>query len=461
MDSSNASTESITTNVFDLNFDCLWIVFEHLGLIDLCAVADVCKDFKKIARAVYGYSNWKDSLRVYNDFCWLQEYPSEILLRTAKLVRNFGALTKVMDINGVCYDLSLSEQESYQKRLINLLAKYCKGSLDELNVYRFSVTKEVAHLMRPMLRRLKKMKIQDYQWGDLNLDILMNSTKLVELEFQCSSMPKKQHFDEWHYSIPSMQSIAFETINVTNRNIDEILLLNPQLKKIEISSCRFVTDSVLKSLAQHVQQIETIHFRTENPTRGKNIKYLGRMQGLRSLQLSGFDGNTKCVVREIAAGCIPLEHLHLKLSWCDPHHNVEQLVQEIVKLKSLKTLRLEDCKYLNVNHIMDICNQLPDLAELHLKYWHYNEFKLDFSANDLLSLLEQAGNLKVVNFGGFQLKHQAHIDAKTFMQMVNIIEHRQEKTCVEVKMEVNTIIANIPKEIASAFTNFLKLKISE
>lgn len=453
-----------TTHVLHLNFDCLWTIFEKLGLLDLCAVADVCTRWRETAQAVYQYSEFKSKLHVYSDLCSPHEYPDEILRRTSRVVRNFGEKTQSLYVNGTCYDfheLSQQKQQLYQRRLIDVLARYCKGTLDEVTISGFTVSSQVERSMRPLLRRLRKLKVQDCR-GNLNLGHLKTSSKLTALEFECtSSNEQTQCFDEWCCHVPSMVSISFNGLHVARRNIAAILISNPQLKKIDFSSCKLLTDSIFKSIALYGPHIEAIQFHTRNPTTEKNIGYLGKVRNLKSLEVSGFEGNFKNIVVEIVAGGILLEHLHLEMNWIDPRHNAEQLVEEIVKLKTLKTLRLVDCKNLNIDHIMSVCNHLPELEELHLEYSNTNRCEFDLSKNDLLRFIELAVKLKVVIFRGFHLKRNARIDASTFLEMVGIVELRRERIPLHMELDVQTIVSHIPTEMARTYNDLLKLKISK
>lgn len=464
----NAMTESPTsdspTHILELNFDCLWEIFEYFDILELCAVADVCQRFRETARAVYQYSKFKNSLSLSELYC-TDEYASEILRRSSRVLRNFGAQTKSLHVNGICYDFhnfSHTERHAHQLEFIKMLGQHCKGTLNELTLSGFIMTDALADHIHPTLRNLRKLKIYNCQFDGFKLGMLTNSApKLRELKFECYLSNKKLLFDDWHYNTRSVESISFKNMNMMKIDIDRMLSLNPQLKKITFDCCRFLDDSIFESIAMNGSQIETIRFQTELETHMENIRYLSRLRNLKVLRLGGFKGHFKRIVHELAIGRVPIEHLHLRLSWCDYHHNATHLVNEIVTLTSLKTLRLEDCENLTVDHIMKICNSLPNLGELHLKYSYYNKYVLDLSGHHLWQLIEKAEKLNVVNFSGFQLEHETHIDGNIFMKMVDMIQLRGEKTCVELELEVENIVADIPTEMASTYNDLLKLKISE
>lgn len=58
MDSTPTSTHF--TVILDMNDKCLVEVFKHLKLADLCAVAEVCRRFKKNATTCFELSEKKD-----------------------------------------------------------------------------------------------------------------------------------------------------------------------------------------------------------------------------------------------------------------------------------------------------------------------------------------------------------------------------------------------------------------
>lgn len=462
MDTSKPATSTnIKTDILDLNFDCLWTVFEYLDLRDLCAVADVCRRFRANARAVYAYSKLKENLNIFSDLCHPQEYSNVILRRTSAVLRNFGSLTKRMHVDGACYDVTLTEQQIFQNRLVKLLATYCRGTLNELTLNSFVMSDRVIKIIQPVLRRVRKLSIQDSQCGIIDWKPLKRlAPKLNELKFSCNLLRKKQRFDEWHHSIPSMKSLSFKYLHVMEHDIDQIFQQNQQLKKIELVFCQFLCDAIFKSIVKYMPKIAEIHFRTENPTRPEYITYLSRMQNLKSLKLSGFTGNFKCVV--IAVAKIAIEDLHLKLTWDDHHHNAHQLIEEIVKLKSLKKLRLDDCRYLMTDHLLQICDQLPELEELQLKFYHryYKKNEFDLSAMDLAEMVKRADKLKMIRLHGFNLKQEAHIDANIFMGMVNVVEQRRNRDCVELELlQMQTVSVDIDKELARAYEDILKINI--
>lgn len=459
MNSDRAAAINNVTQIADLNFDCLLNIFKNLGLLDLCAVADVCTFWRDAACAVYGLKN---SLKVHSDYCDPQEFASVILRRTSQIVRNFGSRTTAIEIKGSCHDLSLYEQRNYQLRLVHVLGKHCDGTLNELNLYRFFLSRRTVRFMEPLLRCVNKLKIHDCETGEFNLKILRRyAPMLEELTFVCNLIDVSYRFEDWRHSIPSMTSLSFSGINIANSDIRQILLMNPQLTKIKFEHCRNVDDTVIELVARNGPQISALHFLNtgSRPSTARNIRWLGQMRNLRTLELGGFEGMYKSIVHEIGVAAIPIEHLHLNMSWRDPHHNPTQLVAELTTLQSLKTLRLDNCNHLNSEHIREVCFLLHNLSELHLSYSFFDRFELDLSVNQLKEFIRHAENLNRINFRGFRLKHDAHIDSNSFMEIVNIIEQRRKKSCVELDLDVDTIVSNIPIGLASEHKHLLKIHV--
>lgn len=448
-------------NIMDLDFDCLWTVFDYLDLRSLCSVADTCDRFREQAQNVYQYSKFKNMFNIYSDLCHPQEYPDVILRRTSSVLRNFGPLIQAIHVNGGGYDLSPLELRIHQTRLINLISTHCRGTLFELTLHGFEVNDRVARFLRPVSRGVRKLKLTDCQidgWSWSPLKRL--APKLSDLEISCSTMQKRRRLNGWHHCVPSMQTLALKGVNVLDTDVDGILGANPQLKCVKFVYCESQTDAVLHTIATHLPHVEKLNFRTSNETHPHNIACLQRMANLHSLKLSGIDGNFRGAV--IALADLALEDLHLKLSWDDQHHNAQQLIAAVVKLHTLKSLRLDDCRNLTREHIISICDQLTGLEQLQLKYYHryVAPNRLHFTGGDLVQMLRRAEHLKLIDFYGINFERMVHIDSNTFNRMEETIQRRSSKACVEIHFEeIQPIVFDVPEATIEGHSAMLKFEI--
>lgn len=153
--------------------------------------------------------------------------------------------------------------------------------------------------------------------------------------------------------------------NLTNRDVEEILKCNSQLKKINFNDCPNIDTDILQSIAKHVPRVETLIIRLHGRTKmnQKNVKCFGHLNKLQSLTLdfparsSKFKLSALC---EMGSAQIPLKEICVK--YLKLNRNVEQFVIEISKLKQLNTLSLDTIQGLDDCHISAICNQLGNFT---------------------------------------------------------------------------------------------------
>lgn len=156
IDSSSQSTEN-TTNVLELNDDCLQEVFELLDPDSLSVVADVCTRFRtnavNSARSNVKQLIWKHPISVHD---------------YSKL-RNFGASIKTVEVcccgscslaPSQCEFFEIKNTTEFLQKHIELLNRYCNEEAIELKIIYADITDEIAILMMPLLARVRKLEFK-------------------------------------------------------------------------------------------------------------------------------------------------------------------------------------------------------------------------------------------------------------------------------------------------------------
>lgn len=136
-----------TSNILQLNDDCLREVFGALELADLCIVADVCHRFRRIAQETFKVSNYRE-LELHA-LCHNEEEQTKRLQRILNLLRHFGAYVESMDANG-SHRYGLHQMND--NRIVELISRYCSASLTKLKLDNF-VTEPNGWHGRYILRR--------------------------------------------------------------------------------------------------------------------------------------------------------------------------------------------------------------------------------------------------------------------------------------------------------------------
>lgn len=161
--------------------------------------------------------------------------------------------------------------------------------------------------------------------------------------------------------------------------------------------CQKIDGGIFQSIAKYVPDIEAIQIDRINTMADSNVKYVGKLNTLSTLKLCTYRVGKMnrypvenafmhlYILNEIHAADIPLQHLHVLGGDHEKFHNIDQLINVISKLKSLKTLWLLRVAEMKISNIFGLCQQLEELAELNLQR---NEVIM--TANDLLEITKYA-----------------------------------------------------------------------
>lgn len=149
------------TVILCLNDDCLLEVFKKLDPMDLCAVGDTCIRFRENAKVCFEYSK-KNNLILPNDIVSGGDSinDSEAILKTARVLRiiefkeKSPAIRRIRSHNN---SGSTAWQLMFRRKIIELLNRYCRGNLVELQFMTFILDDEAVLMMPPLLGSIKKL----------------------------------------------------------------------------------------------------------------------------------------------------------------------------------------------------------------------------------------------------------------------------------------------------------------
>lgn len=408
MNSSSAAASP--TRIWDLNEDCLLEVYKHMELRDLCHIADACRWFRETSQA--HFASLKVKMIYLGDVCLDEGSLVRRVLNISSLLRNFGGYMESIKVWSVD---AYSGKLGYDQRIVQLICRYCYGTLIELILLRYSMTVDIAVAMRPLLLHLQKLATYFCNWDNIVLNSLsIWSPELRELMFHqifCNLFPSR--FDGLrHQSFQKLISITleFSSENITtNDDIDDFLKHNPQLKSLKLKHVPILDDRIFASIAEHVPRIESIEIAAMVQKNDSNIKYIGKLTSLKSLQITKVDirrhGNfLRIILDEIHTNDIPLKHFSLQISGKSQSDARVWIVSEIAKLKMLERLHLSYVGYLNASHIIDMCKQLNELTEISL--YCRNAVSCQ---DELIEIIKSAKNLQKLIYMQRQLPHREEI----------------------------------------------------
>lgn len=413
---------------------------------DLAAVADVCARFRPGATLAA------------RSKCKHLELHDISPVSTYAMIRNFGASIESACVSGYTRRTNISEAV-YQKRLIEFLVRYCAEGFIKLELSSFDITDEIAILMSPLLGRVQRLHFENCKLDDRFLTNLpFWSPELRELVYSAGhrSNQQRNRLDFWHQKFPKLESIDFSyTKNVSDRDVEKLLMHHPQLKQIRFTLCENLSNYIIWCIVEFVPDIEKIHFKASNPE--CDIFYeLGSLRRLKSLSINDAI-DIPSVVQVFSFYKIHLEHLNLSHFDLRCDATVSMFTEGISNLPTLKSLRLETVKNLTATQLINICQPLKELSEIELCV-----IEPRITVIDLLELAQNVEKLRAFHyeFAAYESAWTTNVDIFTFNRLVEIVEARSEKSPLTLRLDAKCFTASIPQEHLRAASNWVRLKFS-
>lgn len=409
MASSSASTSTSDTVILDLNDDCLLETIGYFGLNELCGIVEVSRRFQQVSQRHFSsrYKNYtlgincsydSSRLEVFTDdrtkadrseVCLYHKDQNQKLLSISKFLRNFGMVVTCIKVVARHEEIRRNENIKHNKAVIDLITFYCDVKLTALHFTGFYITDELVNSLRPRLQHLRKLTLWDCALSEQFAKKLSSySPELRELFLEyfpyLGPAPELHAYDLLRQTYPKLVLISFRGIlAVQKSDIEEFLMLNPQLKSIGISDCQNVDSSIFQFIAAHAPGIERIEIDRISMTDDGTFNYSGKFNNLSTLKLRSslyvdcpedfHETLSPSVLYAMHAAHIQLQHLHVYYFRQKRYHplitkflRTEQLVDAISKFRSLKTLWLLFIPSLKLSHIIGICKKNTELSELKL-----------------------------------------------------------------------------------------------
>lgn len=468
------------TVILCLNDDCLLEVFKWLNLIDLCAVADTCSRFRENAKICFEFSK-KNNLILPDDIVGdsFSVNENEAILNTARVLRNFGKniieykekTTTNNRIRSNNNSASTAWRLVFRRKIIKLLNQYCRGNLIELQFMIFIFDDEAVLMMRPLLGSIKKLS---FMLCGINETLLHNlpswcpelqefllhkvfSNRIrpgMPVGFEYERFLRTALFQPFH----KLEKIVFVRCDMLADDIKEVLKCNPQLKGIIVNE-NCVDDDIFQIIAEHASQIEflSVGLLDRRDSRNSNLLYLRQLKRLQTFKLMispSIGWSTYYMawsLNNISGANIPLKKLQLAYADFSLYARNE-IITEIKKFKQLQVLDLLKVKGLTEPLIADACKNLPELSKL--------DVKMDFTPTrecilEIIGNANKLASLKIVIIEPEDSK--ICIDVKTYMEMVNILEKRHEKTQLKVELDTHAYRLNVPFDLVRAHKDRLSI----
>lgn len=447
------------TIISDLNDDCLLEVFQHLRDVNLAIVADVNARFRKISKEQFKRSKKTD---IVSESVYFEKDSTVRLLHkhNAQVLRNFGALVESISMNGKHYN--------HRSESLELLSKYCSGTLSELSLYDFDITDEVALLLRPALASVQKLSLSNIEWGELFLEMLPSWCPELR-DMTLSNLNKDMRYDRLDQEFPKLTRIMFDqVIHAKNSDVEAFLKMSPQLKEFAtMNNSPGIDDYIFQLMAKYVPQIEHIMLFLPRRLQFDNINYIRQLSNLSRLQvyiggesaLNSINAMIE-IINELVVAKIPIRILGLHSSGASEYHNMRDVgwlfVDRISKLEKLEELTISNLTGVSTSGIRTICENLKELSIL--RFWG-RTFRWD--REDLLHLIRVGHKLQELMIYTKDASRETRlcIDLEMVDEIVNILQHRDQTGHLKVILDKCDCILMVPKEILSKYEEVLELSV--
>lgn len=339
---------------------CIQEILRNLDNIeDFLSAAEVCIRFRKNAQSCFPFC--------YKKICsngWDGTAPYFIpMKRIGSFLNHFGCFISKINLDFSnelnCIPISDIIPEFFNKSVIKLEAsgRYFfeehdnePDTIREVGRYVFS--------FEPSLNKC-----------DMNLK---QFTIMIETDFTWLA----QKFPNLLYGI--FYTFSFQQTNFNDDIFREFLIHNPQLLKISIRHCEYISTKVLKFLADYVPNLVKLTFHPYNSYGQKaDIIHLTRMQKLNHLQFDVSEVFVRALVDLLADNNVPISELEIGNSAYDLSKTIPRL-----KLRRLRFSCVSDTS------LIDIVKHTPTLEELTV------QFPTSMSFDSIIQILQIGINLK-------------------------------------------------------------------
>lgn len=387
----------------ELDDDCLTEIFSRLKLLDLCNAAEVCVRFRNAANRAFMRNFKSMNLLEIRADC------NEIPMRLGQLqpmieklqesvLRNFGPL--IHSLTGI-------ETE----RTLKLIDRYCvdkSNNLKELEFWVMKITRKVVERFRNVFKNLTKLTF--------------HKTKI------------DKDIDDFFPLCTELEHLYFGPSNETGELLNNLLISNPKLTKLSVSTVLFEDERPLDEYLRKPSKLGVCF----------NYQYLTNFRMLVELDMDfGYQFVTP-VLKLLVEHNSPIRNLCLVEGVMDI-----EVFETLSQMKQISHLYLYTMYslYLNENHLVKLIKELPELQKLSL-----SECSIEATTNSLKRMISCGKKLKSIEI---EAKPETKIELNEYNTMLEIVKSRNLPYGLEI--EISGAKIEVPKDILLKNSSFFKL----
>lgn len=401
-----------------LNDDCLLAIFEQLDPSTLSHIAETCSRLSELARYQFRIKHTAFSTAL------LVEHGSPNIAMMKKILVNFGDLIKSLQL--FCSLFGETPKTSYD--LLKLVKQNCPN-MKALTLEDYNSSHNMEKL-KPMFQTIETLVLDNCT---LNMNDL-GATNLKSLKIQGggnSSRLIDRNFEQ-------LEEVSFEDLDYFDDSVViEFIDQNPTLKRLSLVGCELLSTRICDAIS-NLKQLEELEIhqyyrRRSDELFNSDLMQLASMTKLKVLKLNCTKMSVSCLLEGFVKNKIAIEHLELVNGRID-----DATHENIIKMKTIKTLGLNGMAGLIEHHILSFVKELKLLANLYIK----TETRINRST---LRLMVRDGN----QLSSVKIDSPLLLDIDTYNAMLETIRKREHNTRLDLTIYGNEEQLGVPQSIAN------------
>lgn len=453
------------TQIDDLCDDVLQETFRYLDTFELTIVAEVCKKFKRNAQTVFSFQqkNMTAEFKITARHSVNHNISAKLISirRLPSVLENFGPFLFDLEIS---LEYEFKRISKYTPAVVKWLVQYCGETLNSLKLWHFVFDTETISEFQPLLRRLQKFSLNDCQFKtESNFsEIFSCASELREIKITQIFDYDGEHYVNFkvRVNIPKLEALAIHEYEygISTATIDNFLVMNPQLKQLDIHNYNYNDDDsesyLFETMAQYTPHMEKLRLCCYFPTEFNNFiekaKNLKHLTALKSLDIDCQGDPFSVVISELVAANIPLESLTMSNFIVD-----QELVIGVSRLTRLRKLEFEGSE-IKMSYVLEIVKHLPEIIELIIEMLINPPTE---SASDLVEIVKSAPKLKFMHFNanyGVNYGENWNFDEIVYRDLLDVVSKRGKGS--SLKLVLRRKVKQVSRELINANKNILDIK---
>lgn len=338
------------TPFVELNSNLLTKIFTNLNINDLCAIANTCTRFEKIAQQIFANK--------FNKITWRAAD-----MNAMNVFKTFGRLITSLDVDVI----------EPQNEFLDFITENCGYKLSHLNLWMQSddhipLTKGTLIKLKLLFTQLHRLDIycnKLFDW-DTTKDVFASCLELRSLAINCTTVMNFE-MNRMNIQFSKLEELKFYLNHAIDDNgFDILLACNPNIKKLYLDECTNLTAKSIEIIGRRLPNLKEL-----------SLGYLLQKLSVEHLRPIG-ELKQLNTVNIILGPALPFLHVmcamemrieNLMLWYVDMY---DAIIERILNMKSIRNLTIYSdervTNYIKDCHLESLARNLPNLTVMRLGY---------------------------------------------------------------------------------------------